>query len=518
MENSCCFRISCIMFLCITVGRAYGSSSGEDGLISCLQTSGVTNITTSSHASRYNFLLKFSLQNLRYTEPSVRKPYAIVIPQSRRQVQKSVVCCIQQGWEIRVRSGGHSYEGLSSTSDVPFVLIDLMNLSKVDVDMVSKTAWVEAGATLGEVYSAISDRTKIHGFPAGVCPTVGSSGHFGGGGLGFLTRKYGLAADNVIDALLIDSSGKVLNKKSMGEDVFWALRGGGGGSWGVVIAWKIRLVSVPPSLTVFSVLKTGRNQVTDLVHRWQSIAPFLEDDLFIRVQISSIQLQDGERDTRASFQGMYLGPLPHLLKSINKSFPELGLAAHDCNETSWIESILYFGDTNRSELSNRYYSGKIYFKNKSDLSRSPIPKSGLDGAWPILEEELGSTIILSPLGGVMGRISSSELPFPYRAGTLFDIQYVVTWNESGKEDHHIAWMRKLYKYMAPYMSKALRGAYVNYLDLDLGSAVNGTSTVEEARAWGEKYFMGNFDRLVKAKTKIDPHNVFRNSQSIPVMT
>ncbi|XP_057867396.1 reticuline oxidase-like [Cryptomeria japonica] len=100
---------------------------------------------------------------------------------------------IQYGWEIRVRSGGHSYGGLSYTSDVPFVK--------------SQTAWVEAGATLGEVYFVIS-------FPAGVCHTVGSGGHIAGGGLSFLSRKYGLVADNVLDTLLINASGKVMDKNT----------------------------------------------------------------------------------------------------------------------------------------------------------------------------------------------------------------------------------------------------------------------------------------------------------------
>eukprot|EP01018_Ginkgo_biloba_P015700 Gb_24403 [translate_table: standard] len=490
-----------------------------DGLISCLHRSAVTNITTpsSSSASEYNLLLNFSLQNLRFAESNVRRPNILIVPQNRRQLHKSVLCCIQNGWEIRVRSGGHSYEGLSYSSDVPFVLIDLMNLNKIDVDLVSKTAWVEAGATLGEVYTGIANKSGNHGFPAGVCPTVGSGGHISGGGLSFLSRKYGLAADNVIDALLIDSSGKVLNKKSMGEDVFWALRGGGGGSWGVVMAWRIRLVSVPPRLTVFTVLKTGREQVTETLHRWQYVGPFLEEDLFMRVQFFGIDLEGGGRDMRASFHGMYLGPQHQLLESINQSFPELGMVPQDCQETTWIESISYFGGTNLTELSDRYYENKTYFKIKSDLAKTPLPKSGLQGLWPIMEEEPSAYAIFSPLGGIMNRIPATHLPFPHRSGTLFDIQYKVTWNESTSDAHYIAWMRKLYNYMAPFVSNSPRAAYVNYLDLDLGSAPNGTSTVQQARAWGEKYFLGNFDRLVKAKTIIDPHNAFRNSQSIPVM-
>ncbi|GLJ10299.1 hypothetical protein SUGI_0125680 [Cryptomeria japonica] len=112
------------------------------------------------------------------------------------------------------------------------------------------TAQVESGATLGQLYSAIANKTSLYGFPAGVCPTVGVGGTLSGGGLGLLARKYGVSADHVMDGLLADANGKLVDRKGIGEDVFWALRGGGGGSWGVVVAWQIRLVKVPPVISV----------------------------------------------------------------------------------------------------------------------------------------------------------------------------------------------------------------------------------------------------------------------------
>lgn len=505
--------------LLMAVTNARDAPDPGAGLISCLHDRGLKNITTmsSSSTSEYDVLLNFSLQNLRFAEPGVRKPYVIVIPQSKEQVKNSVVCCVKNRWEIRVRSGGHSYEGLSYTSDVPFVLIDLMNFDNVHVDIKSMTAWVEAGATLGQVYSGIANKTNNNGFPAGTCPTIGSGGHFAGGGLGFLSRKYGLAADNVIDALLVNASGEIMDKKAMGDDVFWALRGGGGGSWGVVIAWKIKLVRVPTILTAFEVSRTGRDVVTDIIHRWQYIWPFVEEDLFMRVQFFGITVEGGtKKDMNASFQGMYLGRKEQFLKIVNIIFPELKMAEDECSEMSWIESTSFIGGTtNVSELTDRYLSNKFYFKMKSDMVRTPLPKSVIQGLCDILEEVVNGFAIFSPLGGIMDRIPSSALPFPHRAGNIFDIQYVSVWNNRSDDERYLNWMRKLYAYMAPYVSSSPRAAYVNYLDLDLGSAVNGTSTVKEAETWGKRYFLDNFDRLVKAKTEVDPHNFFRNSQSIP---
>jgi len=192
------------------------------------------------------------------------------------------------------------------------------------------------------------------------------------------------------------------------------------------------------------------------------------------------------------------------------------MVASDCKETSWIDSISYTAYTNRTELRNRYNSNKNYFKAKSDVVKTPIPPSVLEGAWKFLEDELSSYVIFDPLGGIMDRIPSSAIPFPHRAGNLYVIQYQITWNNPSNDTQYIAAIRGLYEYLTPYVSSSPRASYVNYLDLDLGVAPNGTATVEEARSWGEKYFVNNYDRLVKVKSTIDPYNVFRNSQSIPV--
>jgi len=391
-----------------------------------------------------------------------------------------------------------------------------MNLAAINIDMATKMTWVEAGAIVGQLYNAITNTTTNYGFSVGVCSTMGTGGHFSGGGLSLLSRKHGIAADNIIDALFVDARGNLLNRQKMGKDVFWALRGGGGGSWGVVVAWKIKLVSVPPVVTVFNVHRTGREAVTKLVYQWQSIAPAVEEDLFIRAVISGTQLNGGQRDVNLIFNGMYLGPLHQLLETVNKSFPEMGMVASDCKETSWIDSISYIAFTNRTELRNRYNSNKNYFKAKSDVVKTPIPPSALEGAWKFLEEELSSYVIFYPMGGIMDQIPSSEIAFPHRAGNLYLIQYQITWSDPSKDAEYIAWIRGLYEYMTPYVSNSPRASYVNYLDLDLGVAPNGTATVEEARSWGEKYFVHNYDRLVKVKSTIDPYNVYRNSQSIPV--
>ena len=118
----------------------------------------------------------------------------------------------------------------------------------------------------------------------------------------------------------------------------------------------------------------------------------------------------------------------------------------------------------------------------------------------------------------MNEISESEIPFPHRAGNIYKILYLVAWGEDGASQRYINWIRKLYGYTTPYVSNNPREAYLNYRDLDIGTNNHGYTSYKQASIWGKKYFKNNFDRLVHVKTTVDPHNFFRNEQSIPPLS
>ncbi|XVF24453.1 hypothetical protein REPUB_Repub13aG0129300 [Reevesia pubescens] len=480
--------------------------------------------------SSYSSFLELSLQNLRFATPTTPKPLVIVTPTHVSHIQATINCSRNHDMQIRIRSGGHDYEGVSYVSQVPFVIIDLINLRSIDVDAENKTAWIQAGATLGELYYKIAEKSATLAFPAGICPIVGVGGHFSGGGHGMLTRKFGLAADHIIDAHLVDVHGRLLDRNSMGEDLFWAIRGGGGASFGVIASWKVKLVSVPSTMTVFTVNRTLEQNVTMLVHKWQSVAAKIHEDLYIRLSLTAVNSsqKEGKTTIKASFISLFLGRIDQLIALMQENFPELGLVKEDCIEMSWIQSVIYFAEIPQSEsldiLLNWTGSAlfiKSFFKGKSDYVKEPIPETALEGLWKwFYEVDPGAALVIgfNPYGGKMDEISETETPFPHRAGNLFNILYGVGWVvEDDSETHkRIDLMRRLYKYMKPYVSKYPRAAYMNYRDLDLGINSNGDYTSYiQASKWGLKYFNNNFNRLIHVKTMVDPQNFFRDEQSIP---
>ncbi|MBA0773676.1 hypothetical protein Gotri_008933 [Gossypium trilobum] len=496
------------------------------------QNSSIAKLVYTQNNSSYSSVLKSAAQNFRFTTPSTPTPLAIVTPLHASHIQAAVYCCRKHGLQVRTRSGGHDFEGLSYTSayKVPFVVIDLVNLRSVRVNVEKATAWVESGATVGELYDEIARKSKTLGFPAGICPTLGVGGHLSGGGYGLLFRKYGLGADNVIDARLIDVKGRVLDKKSMGEDLFWAIRGGGGGTFGIVLAWKLKLVAVPANVTVFTVRKTLEQNATKLVHRWQSIAHKFPKEMYPSIAIARVNSsEDEEKMTiQASFTSMFLGSIEELIPLMEEKFPELGLVKEDCLEMSWAESnlysFLYILRSPSETLLNRNQKSSIsktFFKAKSDFVKHPIPESAFEGLWSKFyeDEAKSASMLFVGFGGKMDEILETEYPYPHRAGNLYTILYTVDWEEKENinSEKFMSWMRRVYNYMTPYVSKSPREAYINYRDLDIGTNKinNSKRSYAKARVWGVKYFKNNFNRLVKVKTIVDPQNFFRHEQSIP---
>jgi len=466
----------------------------------------------------YTSILNLHVQNKRYKKQTTPKPLAIITAKSESHVQAAVTCAKSNGIQIRIRSGGHDYEGVSYVSDVPYVILDMFPLHSIDLDIKSGTAWVQSGATIGQLYYEIAKQSNVHAFPSGVCSTMGTGGHFSGGGYGNLMRKYGLSVDNIIDAKLVDANGVVRDRKSMGEDLFWAIRGGGGASFGVILSWRIKLVAVPAQVTVFNVKKSVKEDGTDVAYKWQLVAPKLDRDLFIRVEPDVVN-----GTVIVSFIGQFLGSTERLVPLVNQAFPELGLKKSDCIEMPWVNSTLFWEDLPvgtpiEALLPTSGEPPAIYFKSRSDYVKNPIPKTAFKQMWDLMTKYNNIWMQWNPYGGMMEEISESATPFPHRKGNLFLIQYFVFWTEDGAEayDRYMNYSKSFYDFMTPFVSRSPREVFLNYRDLDVGAKhPSSSASLQDAEIYGTKFFKENFDKLVRVKTNVDPSNFFTYEQSIP---
>ncbi|XP_047965045.1 berberine bridge enzyme-like 8 [Salvia hispanica] len=511
---------SLFLLFCYLNSSSYAST---DSFISCLTTKNVPqSIIYTTHSKNYTSVLQEYIRNDRFKTSQTLKPTLILTPTDESQVGKVVLCAKAAALHLRIRSGGHDYEGLSYISKTPFAILDMFNLRSIQIDLTNQTAptaWVQSGATLGELYYKIWETSKTLAFPAGVCPTLGIGGHISGGGYGNLLRKYGVSIDSVVDARVVDASGRILDREAMGEDLFWAINGGGGASFAVVLSFKVKLVSIPNPVTIFKVTKTQDKNATNILHRWQFVADKFDNELFVRAELKSI----GNATATVTFIAMYLGNSDDLVRISTAQFPELGLEKQHCKEMSWIKAAMLWAqfpdDAPETALLDRN-PGPSTFKIKSDYVTSPISLTGLDELLRRITAAEGSfNVQFNPYGGRVNEIPATATVFPHRKGNIFKIQYYHFWNEVGPGvvEKHLQIVRDLYDYMTPFVSKNPRRAFLNYRDIEIGSKSegDGVDAYNEAKIYGEKYFGDNFDRLVRIKSVVDPTNFFSYEQSIP---
>ncbi|RDX68797.1 Berberine bridge enzyme-like 21, partial [Mucuna pruriens] len=534
MEKSTLLESGIFLFLVLNISASVAAPTEESvytPFLRCLTnytSDQVSNIVFAQTNASFSSVLQAYIRNARFNTTSTPKPLLVVTPLEEPHVQGAVICAINIGIQLKIRSGGHDYEGISYVSDQPFIILDMFHFRNITVDVQNEVAVVQSGATLGEVYYRIWEKSKVHGFPAGVCPTVGVGGHLSGGGYGNMIRKYGLSVDHIVDAKIVDVKGRILDKETMGEDLFWAIRGGGGASFGVILSYTLKLVPVPEVVTVFRVAKSldQNESATELVFQWQQVAPRTDERLFMRMLLQPVssKVVKGQRTIRATVMALFLGGADEVVTLMAKQFPALGLSKENCTEMSWIGSVLWWGNfdnvTNVDVLLDRNVNSASFLKRKSDYVQKVIPRDGLEWIWKRMIE-LGKTgFVFNPYGGKMSEIASDATSFPHRAGNLFKIQYSVNWNEPGVdvENNFTLQARMLYSYMTPFVSSSPRSAFLNYRDLDIGTNSFGNNSYEQGLVYGLKYFNDNFQRLVNIKTAVDPQNFFRNEQSIPTHT
>jgi hypothetical protein len=396
-----------------------------------------------------------------------------------RAVGVMIDWCRGNNLAFAVRCGGHSYEGFSQSASV---VIDTRLMNSITVDATTKTATVGAGASLGQLYQAIAPQGFA--FPGGSCPTVGVSGHLLGGGYGYLARPFGLACDNVLSIDLVDPQGKQVHADAQqNADLFWACRGGGGGTFGVATGYQLRLIPLT-NVLIFNIRSAPLSlaRAAAIMKAWQAWAPQAPRTIDSNLVVT--RHGSGLIDVRCAGQSVGTSQeLQRELKFLSTAAPV---------PMSYWKAVNYFAGTRGWT----YTSAPM--KGKSDYVTSPLSEAGLSTLMNQINNHGSVYVICDAYGGALGSTGPDATAFAHRSA-LYCIQYGSSWMKARDTRRRLEDMKQFYTALRPYMSGS---AYVNYPDRDL--------TDYSAAYWG-----ANLPRLKQVKSTFDPNNVFHHRQSVP---
>ena len=389
-------------------------------------------------------------------------PAAIAKCASAGDVRACVEAAAGTGTPIAARSGGHSYLG-RSTPDGGLV-VDLGQLSTVEVQA-DGTAVIGPGARLGDVYRALAAAGRA--LPGGTCPTVGVGGLATGGGIGVLTRKYGLTCDHLTAATVVTADGTVRTASASAEpDLFWALRGGGGGNFGIVTSFSFATVPAP-DITVFS-LAFPSGSTSRVLAAWQQWLTQVPAELW-----STCDVTCGSAP-RAGVVGSFVGTPDELAPYLATLTGQVAPSSRYVWAKSYLDAMRYFsGGSNRQTF----------------VATSRILKTAVDA--DEIVKAAGYTdmnLLFDSLGGAVSQVAADATPFPHRSA-LATVQIYQKANALG-----LATATGRVTAIRDQLTTLMgAGAYVNYLD--------ATTPLAD-------YYGGNLARLRQVAAHYDPDGLF----------
>ncbi|TML86225.1 MAG: FAD-binding oxidoreductase [Actinobacteria bacterium] len=339
-------------------------------------------------------------------------PRAIVFCESTADVQRTVRWAREHAVRIVPRAGGHSYGGYSTTTGV---IVDVSRLNGITLDP-DRRAIVGAGARLIDVYQKLA----LHGrtVPAGSCPTVGIAGLALGGGVGFASRKYGLTCDNLLEAtvVLADGSAVVANAHAH-PDLYWALRGGGGGSFGIVTRLVFRTHPVGQLATY--AIEWPWPDAAKVVQAWQKLAPYAPDGLFSVLNLNSVVAGRA----RVTSAGQLFGSADRL-RALVKPLANAGTSTRfTVTSRSYLDAQEMWagcsGTIAECHLPPQGQLGRSTFKGKSSFANKPLSLKGINAMIRQIESRIttgsgSGVILLDSYGGAINRVKKDATAFVHR--------------------------------------------------------------------------------------------------------
>jgi FAD/FMN-containing dehydrogenase len=417
-----------------------------------------------------------------------KRPRVVVRPADAQDVIAAVKFARENELDLAVRGGSHSVPGFGTCDDG--VVVDLSSMRGVTVNPESQTATAQGGATWGD----FNDATYPFGLATtgGIISTTGVGGLTLGGGIGYLARGLGLSCDNLISAEVVTADGRLLNANEReNEDLFWALRGGGG-NFGVVASFEFRLSPVKDIYggPIFfeldragDVLRFFREFIADAPEQLGGFPafqiapplPFIPENRHGEPFVAIVAcwagpLDEGERAVQpfrdvAPIVAELVGPMPY--PALNSAFD--GLVPPGLQH--------YWKANFNTELTDAAIEGHLQHAPK-------LPA-------------VNSTVHLYPINGACHRVGQDATAFAYRDATFATV-IAGMWPDPAQNDANIQWVRDYYQATAPYSET---GGYINFMSGDDQDRI-------------EANYRDNYRRLVETKRTYDPGNLFHVNQNI----
>lgn len=415
-----------------------------------------------------------------------RRPAAIIRVVDAGDVARLVKLTHEYGFELAIRSGGHSTAGHSTTDGG--IVLDLSSMKDLQINLEDRTAWAETGLTAGEFTAAVGAHGLAVGF--GDTGSVGLGGITLGGGVGYLVRKYGLTIDSLLAAEVVTADGQLLHVDDKSHpDLFWAIRGGGG-NFGVATRFKFQLhemdlvyggmLFLPATADI---IVSFMSEAESAPEEFSAIAnimtappmPFLPEDVVGKPIIMAMMVYAGDpvegEKVVAPFRALGT-PYADMLRAMH--YPEMFPAEED-------------GDYHPVAVSRTMFLDYVT-RSDAEMILDRIQRS--TGSMAVTQ--------LRVLGGAMARVPSDATAFAHRQSKIM-ANLAVLYEKPEEKGVHEAWVTEFFS----SLQQSDKGMYVNFVG-DEGEA--------HVRA---AYPNETWERLRKVKAKYDPDNLFRLNQNIP---
>jgi len=429
-------------------------------------------------------------QNRRYADI---RPRGIAMCASPADARESLLWARDADIPIAVRSGGHNYAGYSTTDGL---VIDLGRMKGVNVNQGQGTVQAQAGARNTDVYAGL----QPHGvaISAGRCPTVAIGGLVLGGGVGFSSRRLGLTCDQLTRAEMVTPAGDLVTcSRSENQDLFWALRGGGGGNFGICTSYEFATRPVG-EVTLYDIEWEWRD-AAKVFTAFQGVMADAPDEFSARLGLGRPGGRSGNPGSPAiSALGQFFGTKSDLTALLD---PALSAARPSSQliaaRTFWQAKNYFFHTTPRG-----------YYEVKSSYASRPLSSAAIQTLvdwierWPGSSNPDGCGVAVFASGGAINRVPADATAFVHRDEFAL-IATETSWSGRDSESlvgRNLDWIESFAEAMRPHVSGF---AYQNFIDRSQAD-------------WENAYYGSNLERLTEIKRRHDPDDVFSFEQSIPL--